>query len=102
MDMPSAFPPGTDVNFPSSSVFDCASSVCFFVSSLLASCVFACGFSVCPCAASVFGCAACCASTAAGTKASTPSKIQRTLVFLIAPPVFLRDCEGGNPLDDLG
>src|SRR5260221_7863375 len=58
MDMPSAFPPGTDVNFPSSSVFGCASSVCFLVSSLFASGVFACGFSVGPCAASFFGCAA--------------------------------------------
>src|SRR2546429_5280894 len=73
MDMPSAFPPGTDVNFASSSVFGCASSVCIFASSFFASSffgsgVFACDFAACPRAAFVFGCAACCASTAAGAK----------------------------------
>src|SRR6266566_5137691 len=66
MDMPSAFPPGTGVNLPSSSVFACASSVCFFGSSFFASSFFACVFSVCPGAAFVFGCAAFCAVAKVG------------------------------------
>ena len=72
--MPSALLPGTDVNFPASSDFGCGSSISF-ASSFFASCVFACDFSVCPCAASIFGCAACCPSTAVGAKPRTTSRI---------------------------
>src|SRR5438034_3960173 len=104
MDMPSAFPPGTDFNFPSLSV--CVSA-----------CVSACFSSGCFCAASLFGggasrrtstccswsCEAlfCCARTAVGATAKTASNIQRTLlhlaweiiVSLLSPFGFL-DCEG--------
>src|SRR6185369_140594 len=51
MDMPRAFPPGTEVNLAPSSVVACASSV-----SPCASSFFGCGLSACACASSVFVC----------------------------------------------
>src|SRR5438105_2931078 len=66
MDMPSAFPPGTEITFPSLSVCVCAG-----------------GSSVCFCAASVFGCAfsaSCCARTAVGAAAKTTSNIKQTIL----------------------